>query len=585
MIELFEIIFISIAQGIGEFLPISSSGHNAIAVHLFERFGVPLTENSAEFIKLNVVLHVGTLVAVLIVFRRRILDLFGKDLRLIPLLIVGTIPAVVIGLTVKKTADWVMEDLTITSFCFLVTGGLLLVSPRFSQGEKTCSKMTYLDALFIGLVQAFAILPGISRSGSTIVAGLFRNLRRDEAATYSFLLSIPVIAGGGVLELKDLLKEGGVSSNGSLSPMLLLVGLVLSCLIGIFALIWLMNWLQKGKLWYFAVWVFLMCPVTLTLALIPLPEKPNAPVEPVAVVSTDHPTRETIPEVVPGIEDSSEPADRRIETTPETDKEKQSRTPDAEESPETTSRLNMTREEALREYEKILAEEEARELALIEEEQTRSPVVDDPDKLIRLPLDAKDRIWITPDGKSVVLLGRVALREGLLELFACRIGTKEHESVVSVRLKPYLIHAALLAVGAEPGRPVQFTPRFVPPSGDEIEILIRWIDAQGRRREVRAQEWVLDQAASTETKKKEMTTPWVFTGSMIYKDSSGANHYVADESGELFGLSNFVGAILDIPIESSADNNQLLFTCFTERIPETGTPLTLILTPVKNKNR
>ncbi|MDR0609754.1 MAG: hypothetical protein LBG58_06565, partial [Planctomycetaceae bacterium] len=100
MIELLEILIISIVQGIGEFLPISSSGHLAVTDHLFKRFGQPLTGSETDFIKLEILLHLGTLIAVLIVFRQRIIDLFKKDFRLIPLLIIGTLPAVVVGLLV-----------------------------------------------------------------------------------------------------------------------------------------------------------------------------------------------------------------------------------------------------------------------------------------------------------------------------------------------------------------------------------------------------------------------------------------------------------------------------------------------------
>jgi hypothetical protein len=148
-----------------------------------------------------------------------------------------------------------------------------------------------------------------------------------------------------------------------------------------------------------------------------------------------------------------------------------------------------------------------------------------------------------------------------------------------------LIHAALLAVEAKEGKPVQFQPSFVPASGDEIEIKVRWKDKDGKVQETHAQDWVWDAAHSKEDAKKPMTTHWVFTGSTQYKDDEGENHYLADETGELFGVSNFIGAILDVPVKSSADNANLEFACFTERIPPLATPLTIILKPVKNKVR
>jgi hypothetical protein len=233
--------------------------------------------------------------------------------------------------------------------------------------------------------------------------------------------------------------------------------------------------------------------------------------------------------------------------------------------------------EALRE--KILAEERAKEWALIEEERKIVPLVDEPEKLILL--DEQNRIWITPDRTNVVMLGRVVLREGFLELLACRVRTKEHESILSVRVQPYLIHAALLAVNARQGKPMQMRPVFTPATGDRIDITLRWKDESGTQHEAPAQDWVWEMS-SPEEAKKPMTTHWVFSGSRSYQDDEGTNRYLADETGELFGLSNFVGSILDVPIESSADNTQLQFGCFTERIPPMETLVTIVLMPRKN---
>ena len=225
--------------------------------------------------------------------------------------------------------------------------------------------------------------------------------------------------------------------------------------------------------------------------------------------------------------------------------------------------------------EKILAEEKAKELALIEEERQFVPLVDELEKLI--PLDERDRIWITPDRTRVVLIGRVVLREGFLELLACRVRTKEHESILSVRVQPHLIHAALLAVNARQGKPMQTRPVFAPATGDRIDVTLRWKDESGTFCESPAQNWVWDMS-SPEDAKKPMATHWVFSGSRMYQDDEGTNRYVADETGELFGLSNFVGSILDVPIESSANNTLLQFGCFTERIPPEDTLVTIVLT-------
>ena len=230
--------------------------------------------------------------------------------------------------------------------------------------------------------------------------------------------------------------------------------------------------------------------------------------------------------------------------------------------------------EALRE--KVLAEEKAKELALIEEERNFVPLVEEPNALI--PLHPQHQIWITPDRKNVIITGRVILREGFLELLACRVGTKEHESILAVRVEPQLIHAALLAANARQGRPMQVSPVFAPATGDRIDITLRWKDESEIQHESPAQDWVWDMS-SPEDSKKPMATHWVFSGSRMLQDFDGNEIYAANVTGELFALSNFVGSILDVPIRSSDDNTQLQFACFTERIPPLDTLVTIVLTP------
>lgn len=209
-------------------------------------------------------------------------------------------------------------------------------------------------------------------------------------------------------------------------------------------------------------------------------------------------------------------------------------------------------------------------------EETVSATVDEPEKLRRL--DKTAPIWVSSDRKRVVLGGVVCLREGPLEFFACRRGSKEHESVVSLDVAPHLICAALLAVGAKQGKPAKFDPEFVPPTGEEIEIELRWRDAEsGTVRKIRAQETVRDAETG-----REMSAPWVFTGGLFGVDAEGKKYYLANVTGEIFGVSNFPGSVLDVPFESSSDNALLTFEANTEKIPPTGTPTALILTR-KNK--
>lgn len=264
--EWLQMIIMAVFQGVAEFLPISSSGHLVVIQHLFRATG---NEMKIGTLMLNIFLHFGTLLAVLIVFRRRILLLLSTDRRLIVLLILATIPAVIVGLGIKIYCEETLEHLLLTGCCFIVTGMILLwLSSR--SGTKISRELTLRESLGIGLAQAFAVLPGISRSGSTITASLLAGLKRDEAATFSFLLSIPVIGGATLIEMKELYDQmqeaGGSLLNESM--IMLLVGVVISCVVGIFSLHWLIRWLEQGKLKYFAYYLFVIGPAVIIWQLI-----------------------------------------------------------------------------------------------------------------------------------------------------------------------------------------------------------------------------------------------------------------------------------------------------------------------------
>jgi len=206
------------------------------------------------------------------------------------------------------------------------------------------------------------------------------------------------------------------------------------------------------------------------------------------------------------------------------------------------------------------------------------PLVDHPDRLQRLHPEFP--IWIDIEGRSVVMIGRVCQREAPLELFACLKNFKEHESVLSINTRAYIVHAGLLALGVEPGRPVQFYPEYRPAEGPEIDIFVVWKDAEGKIQRAPAQQWVRDVHT-----KQAMKSAWIFTGSQIVKDEeTGEQYYYADSTGELICVSNFPSAVLDLPIRSSDSNEALLFEAFTEHIPPLGTPVTVILTPKSAEN-
>ena len=191
-------------------------------------------------------------------------------------------------------------------------------------------------------------------------------------------------------------------------------------------------------------------------------------------------------------------------------------------------------------------------------------------------LSPREEVWIDLQAKRVVVGGRVALDRGVLEFFACPKETKEHESVVAVNSSASLVHAALLAIGLEPGRPVSFDPEYAPASGPRIRVTMRWVDADGRAREADARSWIRDTRTGA-----ALETDWVFAGSVFWKDpADGREHYQAD-GGDLVCVSNFPTATLDLPIESSQSNEALLFEVFEGRVPPRGTPVEMILGAVR----
>jgi len=193
------------------------------------------------------------------------------------------------------------------------------------------------------------------------------------------------------------------------------------------------------------------------------------------------------------------------------------------------------------------------------------------EQLIKLSKDYD--IWVDPRRKLVVVDGTVAIRDAGLEMFACPKGSKEHESVVAVNSSAQLVHAGLLAVGAIPGHPVQFNPKYVAATGTTIDILVLWQDEKGKHK-VRAQEWVKDAKTG-----EEMKHDWVFGGSTFWTDETTGEKYYHADGGDLICVSNFSTATLDLPIESSQANDALVYSAFTERIPPRGTKVRLVLIP------
>ncbi len=204
------------------------------------------------------------------------------------------------------------------------------------------------------------------------------------------------------------------------------------------------------------------------------------------------------------------------------------------------------------------------------------PLEVDTSGMIRL--SPKEPIWIDRQKKWVVVDGEVCLRSGTLEMFACPKNTKEHESIVAVPVRPFLVHAGLLAVGAKPGKPARFVPKYEPASGTRIAVWVLWKDNHGQPRRTTAQQWIREVRT-----KQPMSYPWVFAGSSVRQNpETGQSYYLAD-GGDFICVSNFPTATLDIPVESSQAEGEWLFEAFTENIPEVGTPVRLVLVPLPDE--
>ncbi|MGP1455394.1 MAG: undecaprenyl-diphosphate phosphatase [Treponema sp.] len=242
-------------QGLTEFLPISSSGHLAVAEYFLGHHNIPII--------FDISLHLATLVAVCIVFYKTIKRLtctlwrfiIGKhtrtdrdDLNLVLSLLISTITTGIIGFILRGVVQ--AKNIPIISICFIITG-ILLISAKYIQPKKLIKTPNFLHALIIGIMQGIAVLPGISRSGTTISIALTLGLHRDKAGEYSFLLSIPVIIAAFIFELKS--ADTKMSTTIEMLP--LLAGIISAFIIGLFALLFFMKLIKKGRLSIFAYYL------------------------------------------------------------------------------------------------------------------------------------------------------------------------------------------------------------------------------------------------------------------------------------------------------------------------------------------
>ena len=244
-------VVLGIVQGFGEFLPISSSGH---LVLMQKVFGI-----SEQTLFFDTMLHAGTLFAVIVVLWNDIMAILRRPIQpLTGFLIIATIPAVFAALVFGEQIEYVFNSGQFLGISFLITAVLLCIaevlSRRISNANsyKKAEEMNWRDALIIGIFQAIAIPPGISRSGATISGALFRRLDRDFAAHFSFLLSIPAILGALVLNLKDLAKSGETAAGRIGSEVI--AGTLTAAIVGFFAVKLMLKIVREKSLFSFAVY-------------------------------------------------------------------------------------------------------------------------------------------------------------------------------------------------------------------------------------------------------------------------------------------------------------------------------------------
>lgn len=245
--QIIQAIILGAVQGITEFLPISSDGHLILIRKIFN-----FTDQGLDF---DIFLHLGTLLAIVIYFAKDWIKII-KELRekrnLFYQIIIATIPAAIAGVFLEDLVGGFFRSLIWTAIFFVICGGFLLISEFLQKKEvKNLEKLNWRDSLFIGILQIFALLPGISRSGMTIGAGMMRGLSRDVAAKFSFLMATIIVAGAGFFSVIDALKTGGLNNFVSES----IAGFVSAAIVGYLSISFLMKFLKKHRLYGFAMYL------------------------------------------------------------------------------------------------------------------------------------------------------------------------------------------------------------------------------------------------------------------------------------------------------------------------------------------
>lgn len=251
----FEALILGLIQGLTEYLPVSSSGHLAIGASLF---GLDNGESNLAF---TVAVHVATVLSTCVILWKEIVWLFADlfkwewndGTRYIVNIIISMIPVGIVGLFFKDKVEAVFgSDLIVVGICLLVTASLLAFSYWAKPRQR--EDISPIHAFIIGIAQAIAVLPGLSRSGSTIATGLLLGNKKEKLAQFSFLMVIPPILGEALLDVKDMAEMGVSQAMGGISTLPLAIGFIAAFVSGCFACRWMINIVRRGKLIWFALY-------------------------------------------------------------------------------------------------------------------------------------------------------------------------------------------------------------------------------------------------------------------------------------------------------------------------------------------
>ena len=262
--EWFEALILGIIQGLTEYLPVSSSGHLAIGANLFGLSG-------EENLTFTVAVHVATVLSTIVILWREIVWLFtdlfkfrwNEGTKYIVNILISMIPVGIVGLFFKDKVEAIFgSGLLVVGICLLVTATLLAFS--YWARPRQRENISPLHAFIIGVAQALAVLPGLSRSGSTIATGLLLGNKKERLAQFSFLMVIPPILGEALLDVKDMAEMGVSQAMAGISPLALAVGFLAAFISGCLACKWMISIVKKGKL----IWFALYCAVVGTLTIV-----------------------------------------------------------------------------------------------------------------------------------------------------------------------------------------------------------------------------------------------------------------------------------------------------------------------------